>query len=174
MATTAIGSSGITYPNGATNGGYINSGTATAVSGTATGFTGIPSWVRKITLSLYRVQINSGSVFIIQLGSGSYTTTGYASAGTFIAPSTNVTNQTTGIAMSGPGYSSNSPASGVMILANQGSNVWVGSGFVADSNNTQNQFGAGSITLGGTLDRIQLTTSGGVTFTAGQINILYE
>jgi hypothetical protein len=39
----------------------------------------------------------------------------------------------------------------------------------------QVHFGAGSVVLGGTLDRVRLTTIGGTaTFDAGSINILYE
>jgi hypothetical protein len=54
--------------------------------------------------------------------------------------------------------------------------VWVGSGAIADSAIVATTSCAGnSPALSGTLDRIRLTTvSGGDTFDAGSVNIMYE
>jgi hypothetical protein len=43
------------------------------------------------------------------------------------------------------------------------------------SDATRALFGSGNVTLGGTLDRLRVTTVGGTdTFDAGSINIIYE
>lgn len=147
----------------------IVQGTAQATtSGTAVGFTGIPSWVKRITFIASNC---TGSAVIpyIQLGSGSYTTTGYVSSmlqynittGAFYTASTS----TAGFAMRPTGiYTFN--------LLSSSSNTWVMSG-TSQLSGTDAGFGSGSITLSGTLDRIQIAVSSG-TFTAGTVNILYE
>ena len=46
-------------------------------SGVAIGFTGIPSWVKRVTLLLNEVSSSGTSGFLVQIGSGSYLATGY-------------------------------------------------------------------------------------------------
>ena len=51
--------------------GVITSGTAQATtSGTAIDFTGIPSWVKRITVIINRVSTNGSSIPQIQIGAG--------------------------------------------------------------------------------------------------------
>jgi len=53
-------------------------------------------------------------------------------------------------------------------------NTWVGNGYFSKSG-TVATLGAGGIALGGTLDRLRVTTSNGTdTFDAGSINIMYQ
>ena len=55
----------------------IVSGTAQAsTSGTSIDFTGIPSWVKRITVMLKGVSTSATSQPIIQLGSSTFTTSG--------------------------------------------------------------------------------------------------
>ena len=110
----------------------------------------------------------------MQIGAGSVTTSGYTSSNAFIAPSTSSGNVTTGFPVN---RSSGDEAvfSGVATICLVGSNVWASSSTMADVTNGQVHFGAGSLSLGGTLDRVRVTTVGGTaTFDAGTINILYE
>jgi len=153
----------------------ITSGTAVAsTSGTSITFTSIPSWVKVITVMLQGVSTNSASqTFMFQIGAGSVTTTGYLSVVSFNAPSTNVASVTTGFGFAGPSGAT-AAFSGNATITLMGSNLWAFSSNMADVVNTQSHLGAGSITLGGTLDRVRLTTVGGTaTFDAGSINILY-
>ena len=151
---------------------------ATAVattSGTSIDFTGIPSWVKKITVMLNGVSTTpAGTNLLIQIGAGSVTTTGYvATAGTFAAgPSTGITPTTIGFNMNvtTPGE----VASGTMTLCLSNSNLWISSHSVKTGTNAVG-IGGGNITLGGALDRVRLTTLNGTdTFDAGSVNILYE
>jgi len=154
----------------------ITSGTSVAsTSGTSIDFTSIPSWVKRITVMFQGVSQNSASqTFILQIGAGSVTTSGYLSANSFIAPSTESGNITTGFPVNRV-VGSAATFSGNATICLMGSNLWAFSSVMADITNGQNHFGAGSITLGGTLDRVRLTTIGGTaTFDAGSINILYE
>ena len=68
------GATGALYP--------IVNGTAQAsTSGTSIDFTGIPSWAKRISIILSGVSINASGILLVQLGSGSITSTGYASGG---------------------------------------------------------------------------------------------
>lgn len=167
-----IDSATITNP---TLSGYsrIVSGTAQATtSGTAVGFTGIPSWVKRITVSYMDVNVSTPVNGVIQIGSGSYKTSGYTSILSYIPTGTpTAAAATTGFAAYNNSAGSVNGAS-TLILANSSTNMWVFSS-VNVSGTTVSQPAAGSVTLSGVLDRIQLTAGGG-TFNGGAINILYE
>jgi hypothetical protein len=156
----------------------LTRGTAVATtSGTSIDFTGIPSWVRRIILVFDQVSTNGSSVPQVQLGAGSIETTGYNSVGTSSGTGSATTSSTTGLVIHGSGAGGASAAvSGHMVLTNVTGNVWVAS-FIGASGTVglASCMGGGSKTLGGTLDRLRLTTVGGTeTFDAGQLNILYE
>jgi hypothetical protein len=149
----------------------ITAGTAVAsTSGTAVGFTSIPSWVKRITVLFNGVSTSGTSLVQVQIGSTTYTTSGYASS-----TSTNGANATS---TTGFITTSNNGAAdvrtGIMTITNISSNIWVmGSNIGLTSVNCSTS--AGIVTLSGTLDRVQVTTVNGTdTFDAGSINILYE
>jgi hypothetical protein len=154
--------------------GVPNLGTAQAsTSGTAISFTGIPSGVKRITVMLNAVKGSGTSNFQIQIGSGSYVTTGYTGGiGQAGGTGSNVVFST-GLGVTASNANSLS-TSGIVTFALLGSNVWTGSSTTGRSDG-YGQIGGTTVTLSGTLDRIQLTTVNGTdTFTAGSINIQYE
>jgi hypothetical protein len=174
MSTVIDGSASVTINSGAVLG--ITSGTAVAsTSGTSIDFTGIPSWVKRITVMFNEVSGNASSSMLIQLGTGStsYTTSGYLSTGII------TTTSAVGGGSSTAGFFINRDSaayvvSGHMVLTNISGNIWISShvGKVA-SNATVN--GGGSVTLGAVLTAVRITTINGTdTFDAGSINILYE
>jgi hypothetical protein len=178
MPTTAIGSTGITYPNGATNGGFINSATAIAsTSGTSIDFTSIPSWVERITLVFQGVSISGSSwPFLVQIGpSGGVETSGYNGASsTLTSNATSSTNYTDGFAIRNDN-SSAATIHGIMTIVNITGNSWAASGVFGQSDRAITLPLGYSKTLAGTLSRLRITTNGGTdTFDAGTINILYE
>jgi hypothetical protein len=62
-----------------------------------------------------------------------------------------------------------------MVITNVTSNTWVSSHTIGSTGINFVSLGGGSLALGGTLDRIRITTVNGTdTFDAGSINILYE
>jgi hypothetical protein len=170
--------------NGATAGSLeytdkLVSGTAVAsTSGTSIDFTGIPSWVKRITVMFSGVSTSGTNPFQVQLGAGSITTTGYQGGQTNFASSTLGTSiETTGFYLSN-GASAAAIANGSMVLTTLGSNGWVANGAIFLSNTTRSSIGGGFIALSGTLDRLRIiassTGSPADTFDAGSINILYE
>lgn len=146
-------------------------GTAVSASGTSVDFTGIPSWVKRITVMFNGVSTNGTSNPIIQIGSGSFTTSGYVGSAQV---STTSVLFTTGFGLSGS-TAATSVFSGVATIANMGGNLWAFSFAGGYSNAAGNSIGGGSVTISGTLDRVRITTVNGTdTFDAGTINILYE
>jgi hypothetical protein len=161
----------------------IVQGTSVATtSGTAIGFTGIPSWVKRITISLNEVRTNAASSFIIQIGSGSYVTTGYAGSTGYISQTSAAggNNGASNGFFVGAFSVSTQTLSATIVLNNITGNVW-GCSTVSTRNSgttAQNGVTSGSFTprtLSGALDRVQLTTTATTdVFAAGSINIMYE
>jgi len=153
--------------------GTLVQGTAVAsTSGTSIDFTGIPSWVKRITVMFDGVSTNGTSLVCIQLGdSGGIETTGYNGGGT---------NQSPTYAVNTVGYNlmgqivTNAAIMGHAVLTNISGNNWVLSAGVQISVSNMAAAG-GSKTLSATLDRIRITTVNGTdAFDAGSINIQYE
>jgi hypothetical protein len=143
-----------------------------STSGTSIDFTGIPSWVKKITVMFNGVSTNGTSVKLVQIGAGSVTTSGYTSTGASIGGTSSTSSSTAGFLVFDA--AATATLSGSMILTLVGSNVWVSSTAVK-ANTAFVILGAGDVTLSGTLDRVRITTANGTdTFDAGSINILYE
>jgi len=163
--------------NGTAGNVPLVSGTAQAsTSGTSIDFTGIPSWVKRVTVMFNGVSTNGTSTVVIQLGSGSFTTSGYLGSGAIInnAAATSSSNRTVGLPID-DATSANAIRYGSCIITNINGNAWVSQAVIGRSDGTGMGFGAGSIALSGTLDRVRITTVNGTdTFDAGTINIMYE
>jgi len=153
--------------------GLINAKTAVAsTSGTSIDFTSIPAGVKRITVMFSGVSTSGTSNFLIQLGAGSVTSSGYVSRATSI--SAQVTN-TTGFIITQALAAAPDTITGNIIVCTLGSNVWVSGGQINDVGQNAIIMSAGNVTLSGTLDRVRITTVNGTdTFDAGSINILYE
>ena len=155
--------------------GLINTKTAqNSTSGTSIDFTSIPAGVRRITVMFNGVSLSGTSSPLIQLGSGSATTSGYLGSSSFIASSVATLNLSSGFLLYNWGLAANI-GYGNMTFTNMSGNVWAGTGTIGLSS-TNNVFTfAGLISLSGALDRVRITTVNGTdTFDAGSINILYE
>jgi hypothetical protein len=151
-----------------------------STSGTSIDFTGIPSTVKRITVMVDGVSTNSTSQLQIQIGSGSYTISGYTSVGTGISGATvsSITNNTTGFGCGNEGGAAASLRTGAFTLTNISGNIWAATFQYCLSNVPRAIFGSGNVALSGALDRLRLigSTTGNPadTFDAGTINILYE
>ena len=182
-APAVAGTNTITLPAGtgtiAVNGVSSNivSGTAVAsTSGTSIDFTGIPSWVKRITVMFNGVSTNGSSAVITQIGSGSITSSGYSGRSGYIinAGSSSVATVTNGFALDATG-SSSEVRTGIMVIALQSANTYVSSCQICSTGSAIFGFGNGIVALSGTLDRVRITTGNGTdTFDAGSINILWE
>jgi hypothetical protein len=141
-------------------------------SGTSIDFTGIPSWVKKITVMFNGVSTSGTSLTIVQLGSTSFQTTGYISSSGSTNSTTNGVSATTGMVFTNY-FTAADLRTGIMTLTNMSGSTWL-QVHNASTTNT-GTVGSGSVTLSGTLDRIRITTVNGTdTFDAGSVNILYE
>lgn len=168
---TLDGSAGMTAPQGAVYNGLATMTAANPASGTSVDFTGIPLWVKRITLMLNAVDATGGDP-LIQLGSGSVTTSGYVSTG-ITANNSSTSNVAASSSTSGF-IMRRFTVTGHMIITNVVGNVWVAS-HSGRSSSTAIIVGGGSVTLAGSLDRVRVTTSSGTdTFTSGSFNIIYE
>ena len=156
----------------------ITSGTAVAsTSGTSIDFTGIPSWVKRITVMFNGVSLSGTSIILIQLGTtSSVEITGYVGQIIYVN-SGSPGNQpfSSGIQLYGTGASAAILNSGAVVFTNVSGNIWVFQGAVASEASSANNFVAGRKTTAVALDRIRITTVNGTdTFDAGSINIMYE
>ena len=152
----------------------ITQGTAVAsTSGTSIDFTSIPSWAKRITVMFQGVSTNGSSNIQIQIGAGSVTTSGYSHSFSNLSSVVSTTNFTTGFGISIG--DAGAVRHGNITIALRGSNVWTCDMVIGRSDAAAGGSGAGSLSLGGTLDRVRITTVNGTdTFDAGSINILYE
>ena len=155
----------------------IVSGTAVAsTSGTSIDFTGIPSWVKRITVMLNAVSTNGTSVFLTQTGAGSIQNSGYA--GQTWTASANYAVPTNGAQLTAAAVAAGSTYQGNIVYNNVSGNIWVITGILSSNSSGANAaislYGY-TVTLTGSLDRVRITTQSGTdTFDAGSINILYE
>lgn len=175
MTMSISGTSGLTMPGGQTQIGALTSGAAVAsTSGTSIDFTGIPSWVKRVTVMLNGVSTNGTSDIIVQLGdAGGFENTGYASTVTTVSTVATSTNFTAGFGIT-EATTAVAVFTGQVTINLLGSNFW-SYGSVITTGGTTLRNGGGGKTLSDTLTQIRITTVGGAnTFDAGSINILYE
>ena len=173
-ASGAVTAGGALQASGVTTNIYpIVSGTAQNITGSGVGFTGIPSWVKRITVSFRAVSLTGTENILVQIGSGSYTATGYVStSGIFTTGgATNAANSTSGFVMLA--NAATDAVSGHMLLTNITGNEWVSS-HSAKRGTLTVMVGSGDVTIGGAVDRLQIIPSGTNTFDAGTVNIFYE
>jgi len=168
--------SGTLSASGGVSGG-IRSGTAVAsTSGTSIDFTSLPTGIKRITVMFQGVSTSGTSHQLIQIGSGSVTTSGYNSAGAAC-----ISGSTPLVAASTAGYllvndTATDVKNGLFTITLMGSNLYVSSHTMGgDSTRDTCAWGGGAVTLSGALDRVRITTVNGTdTFDAGSINILFE
>lgn len=154
------------------------SGTAQTASGTSVDFTGIPSWVKRITVILNGVSgTATAGTYLVRLGTGTAVTSGYFGIGLAISGATTATAaQTTGIYSGSTGSTVGSIMYGTVTLTKTSDNVntWHGAHTGARDDSTDVIHGGfGTITLGSILDMVSVTVTTGA-FDAGTVNIMYE
>jgi hypothetical protein len=145
-----------------------------STSGTSIDFTSIPSWVKRITVMFAGVSTTGSSGVQVQIGSGSITASGYFDV-IGLASSTGASGQsvTSGFLLETGSTGAATIRAGTATLTLLGSNTWVSASTIAWG--TGSTTSGGYLALGGTLDRVRITTVGGTdTFDAGTVNVMYE
>jgi len=146
-----------------------------STSGTAIDFTGIPSWVKRITVMFNEVSLSGSSAFLLQAGTSTgIVTTGYSGGGMRYGGSTiSAASFTAGVSPNNT--TAGATYSGQAAWTLVSGNIWVCSLNLGAAGGESGCISGGSITLSGALDRIRITTVNGTdTFDAGSINIMYE
>lgn len=146
-----------------------------STSGTSIDFTGIPPWVKRITVMLVGVSTNGTSRPLIQIGdSGGVETSGYLGASGDLTVPTHL-NFSAGFEPNGGSAANVWHGAVTLALENAANNTWVAWGVLGLSNGAATASVAGTKSLSATLDRVRVTTVNGTdTFDAGAINVLYE
>jgi len=158
----------------------FTSGTAVATtSGTAIDFTSIPSWVKRVTVSLDQVSISGTDNILLQIGGSSIETTGYIGGSAYAGSGTGGGSSTSGFFITPTGSASAANTfSGLLtlVLADASLNKWVASFCFYFSQSALNlsSAGGGRKAITGTLEKLRLTVTGTNTFDNGLINIMYE
>lgn len=191
MPITLNGTTGITADGVVTATGNVSgNGVATefrplvqmaaqTASGTSVEFTGIPSWVRRITMSMSDMSLSTSDVISIQLGTAAgWDATGnysYASAAVLSAGSTSALVSNVAAAFNIGFANLTNSVHGSFVLTNLSSNTWVISGTCATPTTYAGMaMTAGRKVLTQTLDRIRLVALVAGTFDSGTINVMYE
>lgn len=150
-----------------------SSSSFSSAAGTAVDFVGIPTWARRVTVILESVSTNGASPLLIQIGSGSFTTTGYTSSVSDNGGATAFTNGFGALKTGNAAYAFTGHC--VMELSGAGSTNYIETGVVASNNVQTASVGAGLLHLSAALDRVRITTANGTdTFDGGVISILWE
>jgi hypothetical protein len=153
----------------------ITSDTAqTTTSGNTKSFTGIPTWVNRVTVMLNGVSTAAGSDIYIRIGPvAGVETTGYDSAVSYGGSSVNVTSSTTfSFLVPGAGSGAAYVFNGHAILTRVSGNIWVMSSNIVSTGTNSYYVASSTKTLAGALSVLSVITAG--TFDAGSINIFYE
>jgi len=178
-------SNGTAWISSALSGG-ITVGTAVSPAGgnttTAIDFTGIPATAKRVLINFNNITANSSQIYLyVQIGAGSFVTSGYKNATTDSSYGYNSDQliSGSGFLLTTFVFGSTSNVYGTVILNSFGSNTWIethtlGSVPTASAGSA----GGGALTLSGTLDRVRiaaLNNSAAVcALIGGSINIMYE
>jgi len=152
----------------------IVAGTAVpSTSGTSIDFTGIPSWVKRITIIFDRVSLSGTNDLLVRIGdSGGLETTNYLASSATVSSATTIDTATNGFLIQAG--TSTVAITGHMILTLISGSTWISSHTMLNTDAGAVRVGGGTKTLSATLDRLTVLASGANTFDAGSINILYE
>ena len=144
-------------------------------SGTSVDFVGIPSWARRIIVVFNGISMASTSSPLLQLGSGSVTTSGYLAYASYAGSGTGGVTYSNGF-----GTSMGNAAAlmyGEFYFTLSTGNTWVHSHITAvNASGTYYMMnGGGNIALPGVLDRVRITSSNGTdTFDTGTLTCYYH
>lgn len=147
-----------------------------STSGTSIDFTGIPSWVKKITVMFNGVSTSGTSSVEIRLGtSAGIQATGYSTYSFSVTSPSTVAYATSTTGVRAVGGAATDSRIGSIVFTYFGSNTWTSNGITTSTVASATVCNNSLVTLSDTLTQLRITTVNGTdTFDAGSINILYE
>ena len=142
-------------------------------SGTQKLFSSVPSWVKRITMTLAGVSGTSTGRIYARIGTGGTPeTSGYIGSVTVTTASSAVASSPAGFSVQESATAASS-YSGVFTITKHSGNTWIGT-FVGEIGGGAGTYAsAGRITLSGALDCVSLEIASG-TFDAGSVNVSWE
>jgi len=148
-------------------------------SGTVFDITGIPSTAKVIIVNFNTVSTNGSSPVQLQVGYAGPTivTSGYVSAtvAAINGSGSSGNNYSTGFYVGYAGLGAGNDRSGSFLLTAMSSTLWTCHGIIISQSFGATMQTAGVISMGGTLDRLRLTTVNGTdAFDAGSWSIVYS
>lgn len=149
--------------------------TAATASGSSVSFTGIPSWVKRITISMRQVSLAASGTIRFRVGTSSgLVTTGYSTGNTAFVTTPTISVSTITDGLGGMGTTDGTTTVvGSIVFTLLDTNTWVSNGMFFRGNDNITVSSQGHIALAGTLDRVAVVATAS-TFDAGTINVMYE
>lgn len=154
-------------------------GTAQATtSGTSINFTGIPSWVTRVTVMFNGVSTNGTSQVRVRIGPvAGVETSGYLGTSQTTLGGTSLTQNFTAGFDFFDGSAAAANRNGVMLLCllDAATNTWAATANIGASNEARMVLLGGVKPIAGVLSVVSITTVNGTdTFDAGSVNLLWE
>lgn len=150
------------------NGGFVAS-----TSGTSKEWTNIPPWAKRVTVQLANVSLDASTDLLIQIGNGSYKTTGYESSSCVTGVAT--TTSTAGFNIYA---TSASKLSGTVVIERfSNTAIWISSHALSNYASNSPTGGGYQADVGGAgpIDRVKVfSVSGTANFDSGYINVNWE
>ena len=173
-APAVSGTNTLTLQAGTATNSMNTRGTAVAsTSGTSIDFTGLPDWIKRITVMFSGVSTSGTSNFLIQAITGTSTVvnSGYSSSASTGASGATSTAGNVLMASTAAATLYNIAAT----LVNVTGNTWLTTSMGGTNASNAGNVSGGTVALGAVLTGVRITTVNGTdTFDAGTINILYE
>ena len=155
-------------------GSSIVAGTAQTPTTTDADFTGIPSWVRRVTVAFSGLSTNASTAVTLRLGTGGvFATTGYVCDIWIGGSGNSADTSTTDFLLDTVSQSAATARNGSIVLNNVSGNIWVASGLISRGSGVISSM-TGTVTLGGVLDSVRLLSGSGNLFDAGAVNVFWE
>jgi hypothetical protein len=170
------GSGGLSWQTVTDTNTQLTAGTAATLSSSGAIYTGLPSGIRRITMTLWDVRMDATSDFAVRIGdSGGIESSGYTTWNKRFGGSVYSTAGGSGQSgfLVGSNVGSGNTFFGHVVLTNPQDNDWVCTSWISDqADNFRWQIGKKG--LSAELDRIQIDVWSANNFNGGSVNIFYE
>lgn len=145
--------------------------TGTSIEFSPVDSTGIPTWAKEIDITVAALSTNGVNNPTIQIGVGSYLTTGYGGAQTLLTNGVASGTTTEGIRLGGSGVASSRYGTVRLTSITNGSiKTWVATGVIGFADSPATSVLGETVDVTGSIDRLRLY-AGGDTFDTGIVSV---
>jgi hypothetical protein len=176
LTFTTTGTTNVTLPTSGTLSTGPTLGTPQAsTSGTTIDFT-LSFSPKRIVIGFVGVSTNGTNNYLVQIGpSGGVESSGYTSVGSTDSGSTRLTSSS-GFLLTAVINSAAIAVHGscTLVCENTSTNTWTCTSLLVETATPLGNYGAGSKSCAGAVTKVRITTVGGATFDAGEINVTFD